>query len=111
MHWFNDAYAGRRRRIGAHRRCSRDLAGLPPAMVVTASLDPLRDQGRAYAAALIAAGVPVVYREAAGNIHGFLNLRAAIPSSRRRRRGLLAALKDGDRRSRGRTRDGAGAAE
>ena len=50
-------------------------------MIVTASLDPIRDQGRAYAAALILAGVPVTYREAVGNIHGFINLRKAIPSS------------------------------
>ena len=58
-----------------------DLAGLPPAVVVTASLDPIRDQGRAYAAALIAAGVPVTFREAVGNIHGFITLRQAIPSA------------------------------
>ena len=59
-----------------------DLAGMPPAVVVTASLDPIRDQGRAYAAALIAAGVPTVFREATGTIHGFVNLRQAIPSAR-----------------------------
>jgi acetyl esterase len=58
-----------------------DLTGLPPAVVTTASLDPIRDQGRAYAAGLAHAGVPVNFREAHGNIHGFLNLRRAIPSS------------------------------
>jgi acetyl esterase len=61
--------------------------------VMTASLDPLRDQGRAYAGALIEAGVPVVFREATGNIHGFVNLRKAIPSSVADCAGSFAALK------------------
>jgi acetyl esterase len=70
-----------------------DLAGLPPAVVTTASLDPIRDQGRAYAAALATAGVPVSFREAEGNIHGFLNMRRAIPSSVGDVAESLAALK------------------
>ncbi|KQT32962.1 lipase [Sphingomonas sp. Leaf412] len=70
------------------------LVGLPPAVVVTASLDPIRDQGRAYAAALVLAGVPVTYREAVGNIHGFITLRQAIPSSVGDVAGYLAAVKD-----------------
>lgn len=71
-----------------------ELVGLPPAVVITASLDPIRDQGRAYAAALVLAGVPVTYREAVGNIHGFITLRQAIPSSAGDVAGYLAALKD-----------------
>jgi acetyl esterase len=70
-----------------------DLAGLPPALITTASLDPLRDQGRAYAAALAQLGIAVSYREAAGNIHGFLNLRRAIPSSVKDVATSLIALK------------------
>jgi acetyl esterase len=66
---------------------------MPPAVVVTASLDPIRDQGRAYAAALIEAGVPTVFREAKGMIHGFVTLRRAIPSAQGDTAGLLAALK------------------
>lgn len=58
-----------------------DLAGLPPTVLVTAALDPLRDQGRAYAAKLIEAGVPTTYFEAKGNIHGFATYRKAIPSA------------------------------
>ena len=79
MRWFDDCY----RADIAHMRGSpltADLAGLPPAVVITASLDPIRDQGRAYAARLIDAGVPVTYREAVGTIHGFITLRRAIPS-------------------------------
>lgn len=71
-----------------------NLVGLPPAVIVTASLDPIRDQGRAYAAALVLAGVPVTYREAVGNIHGFITLRQAVPSSAGDVAGYLAAVKD-----------------
>jgi acetyl esterase len=58
-----------------------DLAGLPPTVLVTASLDPLRDQGRAYAAKLIEAGVPTSYYEGKGLIHGFATYRRVIPSA------------------------------
>ncbi|VVT08928.1 Carboxylesterase NlhH [Sphingomonas sp. EC-HK361] len=70
-----------------------DLTGLPPAVVITASLDPIRDQGRAYAAALIEAGIPVTYREAVGNIHGFITIRQGIPSSQGDVAGYLAQVK------------------
>jgi acetyl esterase len=66
---------------------------MPPTLIMTAGLDPLRDQGRAYAGALIAAGVPTIYREAGGNIHGFINLRKAIPSGQADIAGAFAALK------------------
>lgn len=80
MEWFNAAYQAEE----SHIRTSPltgDLSGMPPAVVVTASLDPIRDQGRVYAAALSKAGVATVFREAVGNIHGFITLRKAIPSA------------------------------
>lgn len=92
MAWFDAAYAitpGDWRGAPLHG----DHQGMPPTLVLTAGLDPLRDQGRAYAAALAHAGVPVVYREAAGNIHGFVTMRKAIPSAQRDVAGALAALK------------------
>lgn len=58
-----------------------DLSGLPPLLLVTAGLDPLRDQGRAYAAKAVQAGVRTTYVEVPGVIHGFLGFRRAIPSA------------------------------
>lgn len=58
-----------------------DLSGMPPTVMVTASLDPLRDEGRAYAAKLVEAGVSTIYFEAKGTVHGFATYRKAIPSA------------------------------
>ena len=69
------------------------LAGQPPALVFTCGLDPVRDQGRAYAAKLIQDGVPTRFREAAGQIHGCFTLRQAIPSAQRDLFGCLADLR------------------
>lgn len=80
LRWFNEAYAP----DFVHWRASPQLGSqhdMPATLVTTASLDPLLDQGRAYATACIEAGVHTVYREARGNIHGWLTLRKGIPSS------------------------------
>ena len=50
-----------------------DLSGLPPALVLTAGFDPLRDEGRQYAHAMREAGVTVDYREFGSLVHGFAN--------------------------------------
>ncbi len=58
-----------------------DLHGLPPTVLGAGSLDPLRDGDRAFAAKLIASGVPTAYYEAQGMIHGYGTYRQAIPSA------------------------------
>jgi acetyl esterase len=80
MTFFNQAYNAN----PTHWRGSpllNDLAGMPPLLMVTAALDPLRDQGRAYAAKAIEAGVFTTYLEIPGTIHGFAGYRQAIPSA------------------------------
>lgn len=52
--------------------------GLPPALVITAGFDPLRDEGEAYAGQLDAANVDVTYRCYEGMTHGFINLGGII---------------------------------
>ncbi|WP_372916227.1 alpha/beta hydrolase [Sandarakinorhabdus sp.] len=85
MDWFQGHYMN-----GAENRLlhpwasplhAETLDGLPPTLVFTCGLDPLRDQGRAYASRLIEHGVRVLYREAAGQIHGCFTLRQGIPSA------------------------------
>ena len=53
---------------------ARDFTGLPPAFVLTAGYDPLRDEGRAYAERLIEAGIKTTYANYPGTIHGFFSL-------------------------------------
>jgi acetyl esterase len=68
--YLGDASNGDDQRASPLR--ARDCSQLPPATLMTAEFDPLRDEGRAYADRLQASGTPVTYREYAGMVHGFV---------------------------------------
>ncbi|GAB2734169.1 alpha/beta hydrolase [Kitasatospora kifunensis] len=79
-----------------HARPHR-LAGLPPALVITAEADVLRDEGEAYAAMLRAAGVPVTAVRYLGTVHAFVVLDALhdTPAARAATAQITAFLRDG----------------
>ncbi len=70
-----------------------NLAGLPPAIVVTAGFDPLRDQGMSFALALRAAGVEVVDRCEDSLSHSFLAMENLTPAATEAVDRILADLR------------------
>ncbi len=93
MRWFWDHYADAPDRANPAASPLRGtLAGLPPAVVVTAEFDPLRDEGDAYAEALAAAGVPVRHIRARGHIHTSLTMVDVVISGAPVRAEIAGAL-------------------
>lgn len=92
MGFFDAAY-------GANRSDPRGFPILgrhdnaPPTIVVTASLDPIRDSGRAYAKALVDAGRDCLFLEMRGVTHSFTNLRQMVPSTQGDLERIIAAMK------------------
>ncbi len=72
---------------------AKSLAGVPPALVLTAGFDPLRDEGNAYAGRLKAEGVPVVLRQYADMVHGFILFGGVLDVANEAVRECCAALR------------------
>ncbi len=86
MRWFKDHYVSTEEEAADWRASplrARSLAGLVPALIVTAGFDPLRDEGQAYAERLRDAGVRVDYLCYGGMIHGFVPMGRLIDTGNR----------------------------
>jgi acetyl esterase len=84
--WYYEQYVGRDKAARLHPDVSPflavDVAGVPPAIIVPAGFDPLRDDAHAYAERLRAAGVDVAVREYRTFIHGFASLTGLVSAAR-----------------------------
>ncbi len=84
MQWYWNHYlpdAAQRTDPDAAPLHASDLRGLPPTLLLTAECDPLRDEGEAYAARLVAAGVSTEFERYAGQFHGFASFVNVLPAS------------------------------
>ena len=84
MLWFWERYApdaSVRKNVDISPLRADDLTGLPPAIVLTAEFDPLRDEGEAYAARLQGAGVPVTLKRFDRQMHAFFQLINVLPGA------------------------------
>jgi acetyl esterase len=92
MNWFANAYQA----VTGHKRAYPiygEHSTTPPTVLVTAGLDPIRDSGRVYGAELIRAGAEVVFLEMKGTIHGFTQVRKAIPSAQEDMQSIFKAVR------------------
>jgi acetyl esterase len=103
MVWFWDHYAPdpeARVHPDASPLRQVDLKNLPPAVVLTAEHDPLRDEGELYATRLVQAGVPVRHQRFDGQMHGFFTMNHVLPGADAAMDYVTAAVDDqlaGDR--------------
>lgn len=83
MHWFFRHYLDERDMLNPYALPMKagSLADLPDATIITAEIDPLRSEGKAYAARLLAAGVAVTQRDYPGVTHEFFGMGAVLPAA------------------------------
>jgi acetyl esterase len=96
MVWFRDHYTpdlAMRQNPHASPLHARVPHDLPPAFLLTAEFDPLRDEGEAYGKRLEAAGVPITIRRYDGMIHGFFSMSGFLEGGRRAVADAAAALR------------------
>jgi len=96
MHWFTGYYlnsdADKKNPLASPMQ-SANLRDLPPALVITAEYDPLRDEGEAYGKRLKEAGVPITLSRYNGVIHGFLSLEPLTEKGKQAREECAQALR------------------
>src|SRR5438552_9359928 len=96
MTWYEEQYLrddADRKNVLASPLLAGDLTGLPPALVVTAEYDPLRDEGEAYGRRLTEAGVPATVSRYDGMFHGFLAFAGVLDGATRAQAEVFSALR------------------
>ena len=97
MQWFWQQYLGSSPEtdnpLASPSHCN-DLSGLPPAHVVTAEYDVLRDEGNLYAIRLASAGVAVTHKQYEGELHGFIHFCGLFESGRTAITEIAKAIRD-----------------
>lgn len=95
MDWFFDSYVPKGHDLKDPKLAPffGDVKGLPPAYVITAGFDPLKDEGKQYADKMAAAGVSVAYKDYPAMVHGFFNMSGIVPQAKDAIMDVAAKLK------------------